>query len=291
LSAHGPTFDLQSHSRHSDGALAPREVVAAAASAGVETVALSDHDSVEGVEEAAAAAGEMGIKLVPAVEISAIDEGRQDLHILGYLIDYRDRTLTSRLESYRGERRHRADAMAQALEELGFKLDDALLRARAAKGESIGRPHLAQAVVSHSANSGRLATEGCTDASSFLERYLIDGRPAFRPRLRPSVPEAIAAIHEAGGVAVWAHPFWDISDAGTVIESIDRFRRCGLDGVECFYITHSRQQAELLADRCDELTLLTTGSSDFHGPEHRRFSRFRAFSTYGREPRLGPITR
>jgi predicted metal-dependent phosphoesterase TrpH len=266
-------------------------VVAAAAAAGVETLALSDHDSVEGVEEAAAAAGEAGIKLVPAVEISAIDEGRQDLHILGYMIDHRDRSLSARLERYRAERRERADAMAQALGELGFQLDDALLRVRAAQGESIGRPHLAQAVVNHSANAARLAAEGCTDASSFLERYLIEGRPAFRPRLRPSVPESIAAIHEAGGVAVWAHPFWDISNSKAVIESIDRFRSCGLDGVECFYVTHSQQQVELLTDRCEELELLSTGSSDFHGPAHRQFSRFRAFSTYGRNPRLGPIAR
>ena len=74
-----------------------------------------------------------------------------------------------------------------------------------------------------------------------------------------------------------------------MLETIDRFREWGLDGVECFYATHTREQAELLADRCAELGLLSTGSSDFHGPEHRLFSRFRAFSTYGREPALGPI--
>jgi predicted metal-dependent phosphoesterase TrpH len=103
------------------------------------------------------------------------------------------------------------------------------------------------------------------------------------------VPEAIDAIHDAGGVAVWAHPFWDISASAEVLSTIDRFRAAGLDGVECFYATHTEEQALLLAGRCAELGMLTTGSSDFHGPRHRDFSRFRAFSTYGRRPILGPI--
>jgi hypothetical protein len=90
-------------------------------------------------------------------------------------------------------------------------------------------------------------------------------------------------------VAVWAHPFWDVEDPDAVLEAIDRFRARDLDGVECFYATHTREQAELLADRCADLGLLSTGSSDFHGPTHRLFSRFRAFSTYGRTPALGPI--
>jgi predicted metal-dependent phosphoesterase TrpH len=90
-------------------------------------------------------------------------------------------------------------------------------------------------------------------------------------------------------VAVWAHPFWDIDAADEVLEAIDRFHAHGLDGVECFYPTHTQEQAELLADRCSALGLLSTGSSDFHGPTHRLFPRFRAFSMYGRTPALGPI--
>ena len=101
--------------------------------------------------------------------------------------------------------------------------------------------------------------------------------------------ESIEVIHAAGGVAVWAHPFWDVSRPAEVLAAIDRFRAAGLDGVECFYSTHEREHSELLADRCAELGLLSTGSSDFHGPHHRQFSKFRAFSTYGRRPVLGPI--
>jgi predicted metal-dependent phosphoesterase TrpH len=103
------------------------------------------------------------------------------------------------------------------------------------------------------------------------------------------VQEAIGAIHGAGGVAVWAHPFWGVDDPEAVLRAIDLFRPWGLDGVECFYPTHTRDQTELLHDRCRELDLLATGSSDFHGPERGLLSRFRAFSTYGRRPILGPL--
>jgi predicted metal-dependent phosphoesterase TrpH len=103
------------------------------------------------------------------------------------------------------------------------------------------------------------------------------------------VPEAIDAIHEAGGLAIWAHPFWDVSEPREVLDGIDRFRRAGIDGVECFYLTHTEAQTKLLVERCAEDGMLSTGSSDFHGPDHRHMSAFRAFSTYGLSPNLGPI--
>ncbi len=289
VAADAPTFDLQSHSQHSDGALPAEEVVALAADAGVELLALTDHDTVDGVGEAMRAAEETGVKLVRGVEISANDLGQRELHILGYLIDVRDPVLRRRLEGYRDDRRARGAAMTQAIRDLGFELDESALQHRAASGRSVGRPHLAEAVVKHPANVERLAVENCLESSAFLEAYLIEGRPAFRPRQAPSVAESIEAIHDAGGVAVWAHPFWDVSDPAGVLDTIDRFIRAGLDGVECFYATHSREQAELLVDHCAGQGLLITGSSDFHGPRHRQFSNFRAFSTYGREPVLGPI--
>jgi 3',5'-nucleoside bisphosphate phosphatase len=289
LNADPPSFDLQSHSLHSDGSLEPRGVVAAAAQAGVELLALSDHDSVDGVEAAARAAAELGLRLAPAVEISSVDGSRQDLHVLGYMIDHHDPVLRERLEVSREDREHRADAMATALRELGYELDESELSRRRAAGQSIGRPHLADAAVHHPANAERLRAEGLAERSAFLEAYLIEGRPGFRPRTKPTVEESIRIIHDAGGVAVWAHPFWDVKDPDEVLQTIDRFRSSGLDGVECFYTTHTREQAELVADRCDELGLLSTGSSDYHGPDHRLFSRFRAFSTYGRTAALGPI--
>jgi len=289
LSADSPTFDLQSHSLHSDGALEPREVVAAAATAGVELLALSDHDTVDGVQKAADAAEEQGMRLVPAVEISSVDGSQQDLHVLGYLIDYDDPALCEQLGAWREDREHRAEAMGDALRELGYELDESDIARRKAQGKTIGRPHLAEAAVGHPANAERLRAEGLDERTAFLKAYLIDGAPAFRPRTKPTVSESIEVIHAAGGLAVWAHPFWDVSDPDEVLRTIDRFRGWGLDGVECFYTTHTQPQAELLADRCAELGLLSTGSSDFHGPAHRLFSRFRAFSTYGRTPALGPI--
>jgi predicted metal-dependent phosphoesterase TrpH len=284
-----PTFDLQSHSRHSDGELRSAEVVATAAAAGVELLALSDHDTVDGVREAVEAAASIGIRVVTCVEISALDVSGRDLHILGYLIDDLDPTLREALASYRADRERRTAAMIGALREIGFELDDAPLRARASKGKSIGRPHIAEAVVDDPANASRLAEEGVGDPSAFLEAYLTEGRPAFRPRELPTVAEAIATIHDAGGVAIWAHPFFDFSEAREVLGAVERFKRGGLDGIECFYLTHTTEQTSLLAERCGDLDLLTTGSSDFHGPHHRLMSRFRAFSTYGFRPNLGPI--
>ncbi len=284
-----PRFDLQSHSVHSDGALAPRDVVTLAAAAGVELLALSDHDAVAGVPEAVQAGREQGIGIVPATEITAIYQGHQDLHVLGYRIDPREPRLAQALQRSRSDRELRATAMADALRELAFELDDAALDARAGQGKSVGRPHLAQAVVSVPANRPRLEAEGLLDPTAFLVAYLVEGRPAFRHRAAPTIEQAIDLIHGAGGLAVWAHPFWDIEAPEAVLGAIEQFASAGLDGVESFYVTHTRRQTQLLADRCAKHDLLSTGSSDYHGPAHRRFSKFRAFRTYGLAPVLGPL--
>ena len=284
-----PTFELQSHSTFSDGELAPAQVVAAAAQAGVELLALTDHDTVDGLPEAAAAAAEIGIELVPAVEISTIDPRGRDLHICGYLVDPASAALGEQLRHSRGDRERRAERMARALTDLGWALDQATLDARTAAAGAIGRPHLAQAAFTHPDNAARLEQERLNDPSEFLEAYLIEGRPAFRKREAPTVSQAIELIHAAGGLAVWAHPFWDIDAGPEVLAALDRFAAAGLDGVEAFYVTHTREQTELLAQRATQLGLLSTGSSDFHGPHHRHFHSFRAFETYGLAPRLGRL--
>ncbi len=288
-----PRFDLQSHSTGSDGVLAPAEVVARAAGAGVELLALSDHDTIGGVAEAVAAGAEHGVKIVPAVEISAVDDGAsepRELHILGYNIDHTGPPMTTRLDDFLADREKRTLRMRDALREVGFDLDEAEIEQRIAEGKPIGRPHLAEAVLRAPANAERLAAEGIDDVGSLIRGYLIEGKPAFRLRQTPTVKEAIDAIHEAGGVAVWAHPFWDIADPDEVIASLERFRALGIDGVEAFYITHDEPQTRLLAKRAAELDgMLTTGSADFHGPENRQFHSFMAFETYGLEPNLGPI--
>lgn len=284
-----PAFDLQSHSLYSDGELSAAQVVENAAGAGVRLLALSDHDTVAGVDEALASGALHGVRVVPAAEISAVDGPYEDLHVLGYGIDHRSRRLAERLADARADREQRADAMALRLRELGYEIDPTPIEARKEAGKPVGRPHLAAAVLAHRANAGRLAEEGHGDVSSFIPAYLIRGKPGYVARTRPTVEEAIEWIHDAAGVAVWAHPFWDMDEEDEVLSAIDRYRAAGLDGVEAFYVSHDEQQTQLLADRCAELGMLATGSSDYHGPDHRLFSEFRAFDLFGREANLGPI--
>lgn len=282
-----PAFDLQSHSTCSDGALEPAAVVAAAAAAGVRLLALTDHDTVAGVGAAQAAAAEHGIALVPAVEISTVDVLGEDFHVLGYNIDPADAGLGEHLAEWRADRAARIDRMADRLAGLGLPPDRAEIESRRAAGMPVGRPHLASAAIA--ANRERLERDGLAEPSAFLEAYLCRDGPAYSRRTTPTVAEAIDAIHAAGGVAVWAHPFWDLARDRDVVSALERFAAAGLDGVEAFYTTHDEAQTLLLCDEAERLDLLTTGSADFHGPEHTRFSRFRAFRLYGREPRLGPI--
>jgi predicted metal-dependent phosphoesterase TrpH len=285
MAADAPAFDLQSHSTRSDGTLAPADVVAQASAAGVELLALTDHDTVAGVPEAQRAAREHGIRLSPAAELSSVHGAHEDLHVLGYELDPSDPGLQAALEDFRSDRGRRIWAMADRLRELGFALDESTFAGR----ESVGRPHLADAVLTHPDNAERLAREGIKGRKELFPPYLVPGAVAYVARSRPTVEEAIDVIHQAGGVAVWAHPFWDVEDPDEVLRSIRRFAADGLDGVECFYPQHSREQAQLLHDACEARGLLSTGSADFHGPGHEHFHSFRAFKLFGRAARLGPI--
>jgi 3',5'-nucleoside bisphosphate phosphatase len=282
-------FDLQSHSTWSDGELAPAQVVAAAAAGGVELLALTDHDAIDGVDEALAAGAEHGLRMVSGVELSTLDGEREDLHVCGYLFDPHERGLVEALRAFRADRNARGGRMLDALAECGWALSRGAVDARAAAGLAVGRPHLARAVWEHPANASRLRTEGLTDPGKVLEAYLIPGAPAYRRRTTPTVQEAIDVIHAAGGVAVWAHPFWDLHEDAEVVDAIERFAAMGVDGVECFYVTHTEAQTRLAAGAAAAHGLLTTGSTDFHGPAHHQFSRFLGFATYDLEPRLGPI--
>src|SRR5215208_720263 len=284
-----PSFDLQAHSVHSDGTLPAGEVVERAAAAGVELFALTDHDTVDGVPEAAARARQLGLRYSPAAELSAVHGGHEDLHVLGYELDVSDPGLIATLEDFRGDRARRIEAMAGRRRERGFELDDAPLVARREAGKPIGRPHLADAVLAHPANAERLRAEGITGKDELFPPYLVPGAQAYVPRSRPTVAEAIEVIHAAGGVAIWAHPFWDVEAPEEALATLDEFADAGLDGVECFYVTHTEEQTRLLHDRARRRGLLTTGSTDFHGPEHGRFAVFRGFDVHGLTVQLGPI--
>ena len=208
-------------------------------------LALTDHDTVDGVDEALAAAREQAIDLVPAVELSTVDELGEDFHVLGYGIDHTDAALAERLARWRADRAARIERMASALCDVGLAPDRSELDARLDAGRPVGRPHLAAAAIA--ANRERLQRAGLAEPSAFLEAYLVPGCPAYCRRETPTVPEAIDAIHEAGGVAVWAHPFWDLWRAARSRARCTRFAAAGLDGVEAFYVTHDREQTLLLA--------------------------------------------
>jgi 3',5'-nucleoside bisphosphate phosphatase len=284
-----PTFDLQSHSIHSDGALPAADVIAHAAASGAELIALTDHDTIDGVPEAREAAERHGIALSPAAELSAVHGAHEDLHILGYELDDFDEDLTAILHDFRGDRARRIAEMADRLRELGFEVDDAPLEARRRAGKPIGRPHLADAVLAHPANTRRLKDEGIDGRDALFPSYLVPGAKAYVARSRPTVAQAIEVIHEAGGVAVWAHPFWDLDRVDEALGTLNTFADAGLDGVEAFYATHGEEETRVLHEAATARGLLTTGSADFHGPEHERFNAFRAFELYGLEPNLGPI--
>ena len=136
-----------------------------------------------------------------------------------------------------------------------------------------------------------LKDEGIDGRDALFPPYLVPGAAAYVARSRPTVAEAIEVIHAAGGVAVWAHPFWDVADPAEALATLDAFADAGLDGVECFYVTHTEEQTRLLHDVARRHGLLTTGSTDFHGPEHGRFSAFCGFDVHDLTVELGPIGR
>jgi predicted metal-dependent phosphoesterase TrpH len=258
-------IELQSHSTVSDGQLEPAAVVEAAAKAGVTTLALSDHDAVAGVPEAARSAADLRLDLVPAVEVSCVHEYADDLHMLGYWIDLE--AIAPACERAQQERVSRAGEIIERLRSFGYPLtlDDAI--AEAGDALSVGRPHIARA-----------AGTKPEQMNAFFAEYLVPGAKAFVPRRWPTADEAVSLIHDAGGVAVVAHPYWDIKDPGqveTLIGALD------VEGVEAFYPDHSREQTEHLLAICSRRDLVPTASSDFHGPTHKTFSRFGAYQTYG----------
>ncbi|HSS43192.1 MAG TPA: PHP domain-containing protein [Solirubrobacterales bacterium] len=265
-------IELQSHSTVSDGQLEPSEVVAEAAKAGVTTLALTDHDAIAGVSDAQVAAEKLGVELVPAIEMSCVHEYAEDLHICGYWIDLGK--IAGACERAQHERVTRAGEIVEKLRGEGFDLhlEDAVREAGDAL--SIGRPHIARAA-------------GATgDLGPFFEEYLVPGAKAFVPRRWPTAEQAIALIREAGGIAVIAHPYWDISEPSEVDDLI---RSLKADGVETYYPTHSKEQTEHLLELCAELDLVPTASSDYHGPTHKTFAKFGAYDTYGLgEPQVPP---
>jgi predicted metal-dependent phosphoesterase TrpH len=261
-------IDLQAHSTVSDGELEPAAVARAAAEAGVTTMSLTDHDGVAGVPEAMAAAEEAGIQCVPAVEMSCVHKYSEDLHMLGYWVDLD--SIAPACARAQQERIDRAREIIERLNGHGVEVSFEDAAAQAGAADAIGRPHIARA-----AGAG-------PDLGPFFEEYLVPGAKAFVPRRWPSAEEAVGLIHGASGVAVVAHPYWDVSEPDAVRDLVESLKRdVGLDGIEAFYPPHTRAQTEHCLALCEEFDLVPTGSSDFHGPSHKSFFRFGAYQTYG----------
>lgn len=254
-------IDLHAHSTASDGTDPPAALVAAAAAAGLDVVALTDHDTTVGWAEAVEALP-VGLRLIRGAEFSClapdgqVPDGRVSVHLLGYLFDPTSAAITAEQARLRGERRRRLHTMAQRMGADGFPVDpDALLAALAPEAPA-GRPHLARALVS----AGVVAT-----VSEAFHRYLGPAGPYYTGRADTDVVVAIRMVRAAGGVPVLAHPF--ARRRGPVLSSevIIELAAEGLAGVEVDHPDHTESDRAALRDLAAELGLLVTGSSDYHG--------------------------
>ena len=248
-------IDLHVHSTASDGTLSPQEVALYAKAKGLSAVALTDHDTVSGVDECIKKGLEVGVVVVPGIECSADFYGKE-LHILGYYINPNCKTLESKLKQLIESRYMRNLKMLEKLEEIGCPLTLDELQEDSAPGTVLTRAHFAKALMRKGYISNR---------KEAFTKYIGRGLPAYVPREKFTVKECIDMIHTAGGLAVLAHPMLygysraDITNLlrGLVLE--------GLDGVESVYSTHSQEDMSHLLQVCMQLKLFPTGGSDFHG--------------------------
>ena len=262
-------IDLQSHSTVSDGQLEPGDVARSAAEAGVTVMSLTDHDGVAGVDEATRVATELGIENVPATEMSCVHKYSEDLHICGYWVDL-EKIAAGLRQGPAGARRPRQGDHRQPQPPRGG-------------GHVRGRGRQGRAPPTRSAarTSPRRPAPGPTSGRSSRSTWS-RGRRRSSSRKWPSAEQAVELIHEAGGVAVVAHPYWDVKDPDQVRDLVESLvRDVGLDGIETFYPPHTAEQTKHCLELCEEFGLVPTASSDFHGPTHKTFSRWGAYDTYG----------
>jgi len=248
--------DLHLHTTASDGRCSPLELVEQAAAAGLSVMAATDHDTTASVEEVRVRAAERRIEAIAGIEVTAVENGR-DIHVLGYFLNPADAPFLAFLAGQRRTRVERVHAIAARLAELGMPVD--LRRALAAAGQhtarSIGRPQVARAMV----DAGHVAT-----TSEAFDKWLGRDQPAFIPRSGPSPESVIATIHRAAGLASLAHPGRTLID-----DRIPTLRDAGLDALEAYHSDHDAAAVSRYRRMADELGLLTTGGSDYHGdPTH-----------------------
>jgi len=254
----GGAVDLHSHTTASDGSLSPRELVRLAVQHGVRVLAITDHDSTDGLADAMDEAQKHPpLQIVPGLEIncdvpSGPDGGPSEIHVLGYCVDWEAGWFQDFLAEQRAERRQRVYRMAERLAELGMPIDPAEVLALVKEGAA-GRPHVAQVMVNHGyVRSVREA----------FDRYLRAGGPANVPRKRLTPADAVGVIQRARGVPVMAHPGLAGRD-----DLIPDLVRAGLMGIETYYPEHSATQTAAYREMCRSLGLVATGGSDYHGSQ------------------------
>ena len=243
--------DLHIHSTTSDGRLTPADIIQEAAERGLTFIALADHDTVDGIASAQAAAQAFpGLKVIPCVEIST-DIPQGEVHILGFFIDYTDHELRATLDRFRNSRIGRAQGMVAKLENLGIHIDWQRVQ-QIAGGSSIGRPHIAQAML----EKGYIASI----KQAFTE-YLSRDRPAYVEREKVTPAEAVGLILQAKGLPVLAHPL-TINDPEAMIAEL---KAAGLVGIEAYYNGYTAEEINRLVGLADRHNLIATGGSDYHG--------------------------
>jgi 3',5'-nucleoside bisphosphate phosphatase len=250
--------DLHVHSNNSDGAFPPEEVARIARDAGLDAIALTDHDSTAGVDAARAAGEKLGLRVIDGSEISAVYRG-SSVHILGYFLDRTNPRLVEELETIRDDRVWRAKGMIAKLNDLGVPVTFEQVR-DIAKGESIVRPHVAQAMVDLG------VIESTTDA--FTPDWILEGGRAYVEKKALTPEAAVTLIGEAGGVSVIAHPVWHPKTPEGQEELIDLLVPLGLAGIEVDHPDHDPPTRERFRALADAKGLLATGSSDYHGNDH-----------------------
>lgn len=254
-----PTIDLHTHSTASDGTQTPGELVAAAAAAGVDVLGLTDHDTAAGWAEGLEAGERHGVRVVPGMEISTRHEGR-GAHLLAYLVDPAHAGLTAHLDRILEGRRSRLPATVARLRALGIDVTEDDVRAAAGDAVAHGRPHVADVLVARGVVRDRTAA---------FQEYLNPGRPAYVERYAAPLTEVIAAVRDAGGVAVLAHAWGRRAVEQPDAASLARLAEAGLAGVEVDHQDHRPEQRERLRAIARDLGLVVTGSSDHHGAGKR----------------------
>ena len=248
------TIDLHVHSHYSDGTKSPAELVCLASKTGVSAIALTDHDTMDGVAEAQAVSEEYDVEVIPGVEISVVHE-RQVLHILGYFIDPLQKDLAQALSILQDARDRRNEKIIVKLQELGISATVEELNLISGVGQT-GRPHIAKLLLNHGV---------VRSFHQAFDEYLAKGQKAYVGRFAYSAKEAIAFIRAAGGLAVLAHPIQVDKTLCALNSLLPKLRSYGLEGIETYYPSQKKKMQKRIRKFAEANGLFLTGGSDYHG--------------------------